>query len=64
MDLGTRAGNEYHDYFANDRRAALRRARDLRRDDAAAVPAANDALQALAAVGLSCPGADLALESP
>jgi len=64
MDLGARAGREYHDYFANDKRAALRRARHLRRQNADQVPPINDELEALADRGLACPGANLVLESP
>jgi hypothetical protein len=64
MDLATQTGNEYHDYFTNDKRAALRRARDLRRQDADQVPPTNEQLGALAELGLACPGTDLLLESP
>ena len=64
MDLGARAGAEYETYLDNDRRRVLRRARALRREIADAVPPVNEQLQALANVGLACPGTELELESP
>ena len=64
MDLGARAGTEYETHLDNNRRPPLRRARALRREIADAVPAANEQLQVLADVGLSCPGTPLELESP
>jgi len=64
MELGAGAAAEYETYFADDARAALRRARNLGRDNGRAVPAANAALDDLAAAGVSCPGTVLVLEAP
>jgi hypothetical protein len=64
MDLGGRAAGEYHTFFAQDKRPALRRARALRDENGAQVPDVNDELQALADIGLSCPGNPLVLEAP
>lgn len=64
MDLGGRAAAEYHTFFAEDKRAALRRARALRTENGAEVPGVNEELAALAEVGLSCPGNPLELEAP
>ena len=64
MDLGARAGTEYHSWFADGKRAALRRARDLRLENGAQTPAVNTDLAALAGLGLSCPGTPLVLEAP
>ena len=64
MDLGERAGAEYHAWFANRKTAALRRARDLRRENGTQVPGANEGLADLADAGLSCPDLPLVLEAP
>jgi hypothetical protein len=64
MDLGGRAAGEYHTFFADDKRPALRRARALRTENGAEVPGVNVDLAALADVGLSCPGTPLELEAP
>jgi hypothetical protein len=64
MDLGKRAGTEYHAWFANDKKAALRRARVLRLENGAQVPAANDGLADLANAGLTCQDVPLVLEAP
>jgi hypothetical protein len=64
LDVDIQASAEYATYFSEDKRAALRRARDLRRQNAAQVPAANDELATVAAAGVECPGTPLVLESP
>ncbi|MEA2676759.1 MAG: hypothetical protein QOJ81_900 [Chloroflexota bacterium] len=64
MDLGVRAGTEYHAWFAEGKRAALRRARDLRTENGTQVPAANAGLADLADAGLACQDAPLVLEAP
>lgn len=64
MDLGSRAGTEYHSWFNDGKRAALRRARALRGENGSKVPVVNEDLQALADAGLTCPGTSLSLESP
>jgi hypothetical protein len=64
MDLGERAGAEYHAWFANGRKAALRRARDLRSENGAQVPGANAGLADLADAGLTCQDLRLMLEAP
>lgn len=64
MDLGERAGTEYHAWFANGKRAALRRARDLRTENGTQVPAANAGLAELASAGVTCQELPLVLEAP
>lgn len=64
MDLGARAGTEYHKWFADGKRAALRRARDLRTENGSQVPTTNAELAALADLGLTCPETPLVLEAP
>jgi hypothetical protein len=64
MDLGKRAGIEYQAWFADGKKAALRRARDLRIENGAQVPGANEGLANLAAAGLSCQDLPLVLEAP
>jgi hypothetical protein len=64
MDLGERAGTEYHAWFANGKKAALRRARALRLENGAQVPGANAGLARLANAGLTCPDVPLVLEAP
>lgn len=64
MDLGARAGPEYHSWFADGRRAALRRARGLRTENGSQVPTTNTELADLADLGLTCPDTPLVLEAP
>jgi hypothetical protein len=64
MDLASRAGTEYHSWFADGRQAALRRAKDLRKQNGAAVPDANTLLAGLADKGITCQGTPLQLEAP
>jgi hypothetical protein len=64
MDLGTRAGTEYHSWFADDKRGALRRARGLRTENGGRVPITNTELADLADLGLTCPDTPLVLEAP
>jgi hypothetical protein len=64
MDLGGRAAAEYERYLDDGPRRALRRARNLRRENADAVPVVNEQLQPLADAGLACPGTPLEVESP
>ena len=64
MDLGSRAGAEYHAWFADGKRAALGRARDLRNQNGGQVPEANTDLAALAGKGLTCQDTPLVLEAP
>lgn len=62
VDLGGRAGEEYGTFFTDDSRAALRRARKLRREVGDATPAANEAFATLADLGITCEGIPLRLE--
>jgi hypothetical protein len=62
LDLDTQAATAYQRYFNDDVKSELRHARQLRNQVKKQVGDANDALQALAAQGLSCPGTDLTLE--
>ncbi len=64
MDLAARAGTEYQAWFANGKDAALRRAKDLRSQNGAAVPQANTDLTALAGKGITCQDTPLVLEAP
>lgn len=64
MDLGERAGAEYHAWFASGRKAALRRARDLRLKNGSQVPGANAELVDLADAGLICQELPLVVEAP
>lgn len=64
MDLGERAGAEYHAWFANGRKAALRRARVLRSENGTQVPGANESLADLGGAGLTCQDMPLVLEAP
>lgn len=64
MDYGTQAAAKYTNYFQNGKSATLKKARQLRRQNAAAVPATNSDLALLAATGLVCPKHALQLESP
>ena len=64
MELDAQAAAEYLTYFQNERRPALRRARAARDEVASQLPGANDNLQVLADLGISCPGTPLQLESP
>jgi hypothetical protein len=62
LDLDTQAATAYQSYFNDDVKSELRHARQLRNQVKKQVGDANDALQALTAQGLSCPGTDLTLE--
>lgn len=62
VDLGGRAGAEYGTYFSDNARSALRRAKALRREIGDGTPAANEALAALASLGIVCEGLPLRLE--
>jgi len=62
IDLGGRAGEEYGTFFTDESRAALRRARNLRREIGNSTPAANDEFATLADLGISCAGIPLQLE--
>jgi hypothetical protein len=64
MDYGSRASAQYTKYFKSGVQADLKKARSLRRQDAAEVPTANQQLALLADAGLVCPKHDLQLESP
>jgi hypothetical protein len=64
MDLAARAGAEYHAWFADGKRAALGRAKDLRLENGGQVPEVNTDLAALAAQGLTCQNLPLELEGP
>jgi hypothetical protein len=64
MTLDALIGEEYETYLRDDSRGALRRARNLRRENEAAVPGINTELESLESAGLSCPGMTLQLESP
>lgn len=64
LDLDIQASAEYETHLDNGGRAALRRARALRRAVEAAVPVVNEELALLAQAGLACPGQPLQLESP
>jgi hypothetical protein len=63
LDLDTQAATAYQSYFNDDVKSALRQARQLRNQVSKQVGPINDALDALSAQGLSCPGTDLKLES-
>lgn len=64
MDLAGRAGTEYQAWFSDGKQAALRRAKDLRSQNRAAVPQANTDLSELAAKGINCQDTPLVLEGP
>ncbi len=64
MTLDALIGEDYETYLRDDSRAALRRVRNLRRENEAAVPGINSELESLESAGLSCPGTALQLESP
>ncbi len=64
LDLDSRAGPEYESYLVDGKRGALRRARDLRREIETSVPRANEQLDLLTEMGMSCPDTTLVLESP
>lgn len=63
LDLDTQAAAAYQSYFNDGAKAGLKQARQLRNQVRQAVPTTNDQLQRLADLGLSCPGADLKLET-
>ena len=62
LDLDTQAAAAYQSYFNDGVKAALKQARQLRNQVGKQVPSANDQLQQLTDLGLSCPGRDLKLE--
>ncbi len=64
MDLASRAGTEYQSWFADGKRAALNRAKDLRLQNGGQVPDANTDLAGLAGKGITCQGTPLVLEAP
>jgi hypothetical protein len=64
MDLAGRAGTEYQAWFADGKQAALRRAKDLRSQNGAAVPQVNTELAGLADKGITCQDTPLVLEAP
>lgn len=64
MDLASRAGTEYHSWFADRKRAALGRAAALRTENGGMVAAVNTDLSELADQGLTCQGTSLVLEAP
>jgi hypothetical protein len=64
VSLGAQMGPEYEQYLTDESRGALRRARNLRRENAQAVPGANDELDSLTLGGVTCPSVALRLESP
>jgi hypothetical protein len=64
MDLASRAGTEYHSWFADRKQAALGRAGALRTENGGQVAAVNTDLARLAALGLSCGEVALELEAP
>lgn len=64
MDLASRAGTEYHAWFAKGKRAALERATNLRLENGGQVTAVNGDLADLAGMGLSCGAIPLELEAP
>jgi hypothetical protein len=63
LDLDGQAAAAYQSYFNDGVKTALKTARDLRHQVSKAVPAANDQLQQLAALGLNCSGSGLQLET-
>ncbi|MDL2335161.1 MAG: hypothetical protein QFC55_03920 [Chloroflexota bacterium] len=63
MDLASRAGDEYHSWFADGKRAALGRAQALRSENGGQVAEVNGDLAALADQGLNCQGTSLVLEA-
>lgn len=64
LALDAQTGAEYVTYFADNKRAALKRARALASEIEVALPDANAALAGLAELGVSCPGTALQLELP
>jgi len=63
LDLDTQAAAAYQSYFNDGVKSALHAARQLRNQVSRQVAPINEQLQLLADTGLSCPGADLALET-
>ena len=64
MTLDSLIGEAYETWLRDDSRAALRRLRNLRRDNVAAVPGINSELESLESAGLSCAETALQLETP
>lgn len=63
LDLDTQASTAYLSYFNDNVKAALHQARQLRTQVGKQVNPINTELAAVTALGLSCPGTDLTLES-
>ena len=63
LDLDKQAATAYQSYFNDDVKSALKQARQLRNQVSKAVDPANTHLEQLAALGLSCPGQTLTLET-
>lgn len=63
LSLDEQAATAYRSYFNDDVKSGLRQARQARNQVSKAVGPANEQLQQLAAIGVSCPGTDLKLES-
>ena len=62
LALDLQAATAYQTYFTDDVRSALRDARQLRNQVGKQLTSINEELQALADLGVSCPGTTLALE--
>jgi len=63
LDPDKQAATAYQSYFNDNVKTALKQARQLRNQVSKAVGPANTHLQQLVALGLSCPGQDLTLET-
>lgn len=62
LDLDAQVAAAYRSYFNDDVRSGLHDARQLRNEVSKQVAPINQQLQALVALGVSCPGTNLALE--
>jgi hypothetical protein len=63
LDLDKQAATAYQSYFNDNVKTALKQARQLRNQVSKAVDPANTHLAQLAALGLTCPGQTLTLET-
>jgi hypothetical protein len=63
LDLDTQAATAYQSYFNDDVKTSLKQARGLRNQVGKQVDSINTELEALAAMGLACPGTDLEFEA-
>jgi len=63
LDLDSQAADAYTSYFKDGVKSGLRDARQLRTQVSRQVAPANEQLASLAALGLTCPGTDLKLET-